>query len=190
MLGSTPGCRWFGSVPGEGVWTGGAKEVAGCAVAEYMAPFSPSDSGLGAGATFCCTGLVGEVGRLCVSTFLAAVGVTGLAGSVVVWVEGSLSLVLFFLRKPRLGIEALRLGAQVVLDKPREWAEKGGCGHRGTAGGGGFQQNRKRPAYPLVLGVLSVVHAHSTEPNRDGPGLALPERRAVAQGAGAGGREA
>lgn len=80
MLGSTPGCRWFGSVPGDGVWVGGAKEEGGCAAAEYMAPFSPSDKGLGAGVTFCCSELVGEVGRVAVSRLLAVVGVTGLAG--------------------------------------------------------------------------------------------------------------
>lgn len=68
-------------MPGEGVWAGGAKEVGGCAVAEYMAPFSPSDNGLGAaGATFCGSELVGEVGRVAASKLLAVVGVTGLAG--------------------------------------------------------------------------------------------------------------
>lgn len=118
MLGRTPGCRWwFGSAPGEGEWGGGAKEEGGCAVAEYMAPFSPWDKSLGA---TCCGvewAAVGEVGGAVVSKLLAAVGVTGLAGWVVA--ERSVSLVLFFLRKPRLGIEAF---------KPREWAGKGGGG--------------------------------------------------------------
>lgn len=51
-----------------------------------------------------------------------------------------MSLVLFFLRKPRLGMEALRLGAQEVQTSPRSGQKRGGAGTEARRGGG--QQGR------------------------------------------------
>lgn len=82
-----------------------------------MAALWPSEA-LGPGATLWCWcecesmgWTAGEVRLVTWSKLLGMVGVTGLVGWLVELL-GSASLVRFFLRKPRLGMEAVAVGAE------------------------------------------------------------------------------